>query len=216
MSSSQFNVAVADVERSEQHRTWDVPIAWLSTALAGTEAAPTERAGRLTVSVLKNGRQFLIRGKISVQVQLPCARTLDPAIYDLSPELFLMLNRELGDDGPRRARHRHKPKENEEADALTEEDAAFDTFLGDIIHLDDFVREQILLELPMVPLRSDLRLDPSPAIGAPPENPANGWAVDPRLAPLQQLAERMRAASSGSSPEDEAGKPSPNPSAKKK
>ncbi len=200
MPTSLFNVAVADVERSEQHRTWDVPIEWLSTALAGTEASPTDRTGRLTASVMKNGRQFLVRGKIAVQIQMPCARTLDPAIYDLSSELFLMLNREVSDEhGPRRAKHRRAPKENDEADVLTEEDAAHDTFLGDIIHLDDFVREQVLLELPMVPLRSDLRLDPSPAIGAPPESSADGWAVDPRLAPLKQLADKMRAASGESS-----------------
>jgi uncharacterized protein len=149
---------------------------------------------------MKSGGRFLIRGKIRVQLQLPCARTLEPAVYDLEPALFLLLRREQPEpqaQRPRRARERAQDAEDE--DELTDEDAAFDVFSGETLHLDEFVREQILLELPMFPLRSDLRSRQSPPIGAPPqtserEERGDGSALDPRLAPLKAIAEQMRQA----------------------
>ncbi|MBM4362314.1 MAG: hypothetical protein FJ104_06510 [Deltaproteobacteria bacterium] len=63
--------------------------------------------------------------------------------------------------------------------------------------LDPFVREFLLLELPLFPLREDLRSDETPAIEAPPEAPgsperAPGEApLDPRLAPLLSLRARL-------------------------
>lgn len=191
--TSLFSVAVADVERDEQHRSWEIPVEWLRTALEGSEASPTGKAGRFSVSVLKNEGRFLVRGRIEAQIQLPCARTLDPAVYDLTPELFLMLRREApaSPHAPRRrarARTEDAPQESD----LSEEDAASDSFSGDLIPLDEFVREQVLLELPMFPLRSDLRFAPPAAIGAPPQGSAVGHAVDPRLKPLGKLANELR------------------------
>jgi uncharacterized protein len=198
MNPSLFSVAVADVERDEQQRTWDIPLAWLSWALADSEAEGTSKTGRLTASLMKSGSQFMVRGQIRVQVQLPCARTLDPVVYDLAPELFLMLTREPGattsTERPRR-RTRNSPPEDAEEPLLSDEDAANDVFRGETIQLDKFVREQVLLELPMFPLRSDLRLGEATAIGAPPRDPPEPPVLDPRLAPLQALAEKLKAQS---------------------
>lgn len=150
---------------------------------------------------MKNGRDFLVRGRIRVQVVLPCARTLDDAIYDLGPELFLVLRRaQSAPQRPtRRERHQSpKAKRRQDEDALlSDEDAAQDTFSGDHITLDSFVREQILLELPMFPLRSDLRSEQATVIRPPSEDPPGGASadresdIDPRLAPLAELAEKL-------------------------
>jgi len=60
--------------------------------------------------------------------------------------------------------------------------------------LDEYIRESILLELPMVPLRSDLRDIDNPAIPRPPEDANNGTGnrIDPRLAPLAELVGRLK------------------------
>ena len=208
MPQPLFSVLVSDVERQEQERAWDIPGEWLDWALSTTDAQRTDKAGRLTALLMKNGNQFLVRGSIRVQVSLPCARTLDPAVYDLQPELFLMLSRQR--EAARGKAPRNRAQEPEES-VLTEEDAAHDTFEGDAIELDEWVREQILLDLPMFPLRSDLRLVPSPGIASPPQSPASPKALDPRLQPLKDLADKMRAQSNGSS----AGETSPtSPKAK--
>lgn len=76
---------------------------------------------------------------------------------------------------------------------LPTEDAAKDTYDGEKIVLDGFLREFILLELPMYPRRSDLPSDPTPA--SPPPSKETGEAeapVDPRLLPLAAIASRLR------------------------
>ncbi len=204
MTQPLFSVLVSDVEREEQERAWDIPAEWLDWALSETDARRTSKTGRLTATLMKNGSQFLVRGSIDVQVTLPCARTLEPALYDLKPELFLMLTRSQQASGTnRRPRPQRARGEESEEPVLTEEDAAYDSFSGETIVLDDWVREQVLLELPMFPLRSDLRLEASPAIASPPQSPAGPRALDPRLQPLKDLADKMRAQSNGSNPSGE-------------
>ncbi|MEN9580256.1 MAG: hypothetical protein RJA70_3265 [Pseudomonadota bacterium] len=170
-----------------------MPVEWLTTAFEGTDATPTDKPGQLTATLFKNGGQFLVQGKIHVQLTLPCARTLDPVTYELQPELFLALT-QIQPARPGSRRPAPTPTLREEATdaALTDEDAAFDTFEGDRIVLDAFVREQILLDLPMFPLRSDLRSAAPTVIHSPPESAAKVAEIDPRLKPLQALAEKLK------------------------
>lgn len=193
MSKPWFSVSVAEVERDTQSRTWELPVEWLTVALEGTDAAPTGKPGQVTASVFKSGGQFLVQGRIQVQVTLPCARTLDPVSYDIAPELFLALTQiQPARAGSRRAVKQTAPQKDAEDAVLTDEDAAYDTFEGEQIVLDEFVREQILLDLPMFPLRSDLRAAAAAGIPSPPENAANPAEIDPRLKPLQALAEKLK------------------------
>ncbi|HEX2730756.1 MAG TPA: DUF177 domain-containing protein [Polyangiaceae bacterium] len=192
MEPGLFSVNVSDIEREEQHRSWAIPTDWLEWALKDSEATPTGKSGQLTAALLKNGREFLVRGQIDVEVSLPCARTLEPAVYRLQPALFLLLGRQAGaNEGPHRARAKARAATTEDT-GLSDDEAAEDTFSGETLVLDRFVREQVLLELPMFPLRSDLRSGASPANGAAPQIPDRGAAVDPRLAPLRAIADRMR------------------------
>jgi uncharacterized protein len=200
MGHPLFSVAVSEIEQDVQERSWEIPTSWIESALEGTEASHTGKTGHLTAQLMKNSGRYLVRGKIRVQLQVPCARTLDPAVYDLTPEIFLMLKRdEPASPATRPRASRSRNKDDDDDDALTEEDAAFDTFSGETLHLDPFVREQMLLELPMFPLRSDLRSAQSPPIGAPPQTSESaesphGSTLDPRLAPLKRIAEQMRQA----------------------
>ncbi len=60
--------------------------------------------------------------------------------------------------------------------------------------LDGFVREFLLLELPMTVRRSDLPSTDDPAIAPPSAEPggAEPRPIDPRLAPLAAIASRLR------------------------
>ena len=77
---------------------------------------------------------------------------------------------------------------------LSREESAEDVYSGTEVVLDAFVREYIILELPMVPLRSDLRDNDKPAIPAPPADAMadTGNQIDPRLAPLAKVANRLK------------------------
>lgn len=79
---------------------------------------------------------------------------------------------------------------------LADDEAALDTYDGEKVVLDGFVREFLLLELPLFPLREDLRSEATPATDVPPDPAPEGRTpretVDPRLAPLAAIASRLR------------------------
>jgi uncharacterized metal-binding protein YceD (DUF177 family) len=148
------------------------------------------------------------RGKALVSIEMPCVVTLDPVPLELEPEIFLMLAPSAesraaarparargGEQGERTARGRHKKEEGGWAvdPELSPTTAAQDTYDGEKIVLDEFLREFILLELPMYPRRSDLPSEETPAIGAPSEVEEPSEApIDPRLLPLAAIASRLR------------------------
>ena len=81
----------------------------------------------------------------------------------------------------------------EETPILDDETAGQDTYEGHEIALDDFVREFLILELPMFPRRSDLPTD-SPAANPPlpaDSRPGGDKPLDPRLSPLAELKSRL-------------------------
>lgn len=94
-------------------------------------------------------------------------------------------------------------------DALAEyefsaEEADTDTFDGETVVLDPFIREAILLELPNFPLCSEecagIRAPAVPALGR-----SGGKPVDPRLAPLGALRAKLASMSGDGAGSDDAG-----------
>lgn len=164
-------------------------------------------SGKLVFDASLTSRQVLIRGRATADVTMPCARTLDPVPVALAAEVFLLLRPAPGTapeavprtgSSTKRASRidpnslpapaaKQKAAKRPESE-LSEEDAAEDVYHGDTIQLDGFIREFLLLELPMMPLRSDLRSEERPAIPPTPEAPEK---VDPRLQPLAEIARRL-------------------------
>ena len=107
---------------------------------------------------------------------------------------------EKGRPGPERAGRAKGPAKAgggdghwEETPLLDDETAGQDTYDGHEIALDGFVREFLILELPMFPRRSDL---PTDSAGAKPPLPAGSQPggdkpLDPRLSPLAELKSRL-------------------------
>lgn len=194
MAAPLFVVPVKDLERGERELVREIPLDWLEQALSGTDASVKEAPGRLEATLGKNGREVFVRGRVRAQLTMPCARTLDPVDVPIDAELMLLLSppRQADNTGKRRKR---RAKGAEDAEALSKEDAARDSYDGERVVLDGFVRELILLELPMVVRRADLHPEAEPAIPQPPNAPGPGdptKKVDPRLAPLAEIASRLR------------------------
>jgi uncharacterized metal-binding protein YceD (DUF177 family) len=207
--SPQFFVPVADLDYGDRELDEEIPVEWLKTALSGTEATPDGAPGRLKVVLSKNGREVMVRGRARAKVTMPCSRTLEPVPITLDAEIFLLLSPKSADrpHAKKRSEPSKKPAKgpkgpkskarSEPEDPLTDEAAATDTHDGEKIVLDAYLREFLVLELPMVPLREDLRSEATPAIERPPNGPAQegGTAeatIDPRLAPLLSLKSRLR------------------------
>lgn len=193
MSTRIYVVKVRDLEDGPRTIRERIPDSWLAAQLADADVSPAGTDdGRLDVTLTKQGREVLVRGQVAVTVDVPCSRTLDPARYHLTAEVFLLLRPAPGsaDESKRSAKRaaRKAGRRTEEEDlTLSDEDAAVDTYHGDEVALDDFLREFILLEIPMVPLREDLRSVPFEANPSPPSD----RPLDPRLSPLAELKARL-------------------------
>ena len=213
MSQPLFIVRLADLERGKKQYDWELPLPWLHHTFEGTEAT-VEAPGTLVFEASVTSRQVLIRGSARAKVTMPCARTLDPVPLDLLAEVVLVLrpaaaahegNRATAgsvtkktnrDAEPHKAAAPPKGRQARRPEAeLSEDEAAADVYQGDHIELDNLVREFLLLELPMMPLRSDLRSSERPAIPPTPEAAGGSESsptVDPRLKPLAEIASRLR------------------------
>ena len=223
MTKSAFSIGLRELDDGPKELSGALPRSWLADVLKDTDVQPDgDEDGELEVILTKTGSDVLVQGHLSVKVSLPCSRTLDPAIYELRPDIFLMLGPAGGQDPvatrarrPARAARKNLENENKktskkktgwEADPiLSEAEAATDTYSGDQVVLDPFIREFILLEVPMVPLREDLRDVPFEANPPLPSDrdPADASSeemtsaksaekpLDPRLSPLAELKARL-------------------------
>jgi uncharacterized metal-binding protein YceD (DUF177 family) len=203
-----FAVPVADLDYGEREIDEEIPVAWLGTAFFATEAVPNGQPGRLVVTVSKSGREVMVRGRARAQVSMPCARTLDPVRVNIESEIFLLLRPgapalpQSKQEKPRKKQvaralvaPRAPRRERDEDKPLSDTDAAEDTYDGEKVVLDRFIQEFLVLELPMFPLREDLRSEATPAIERPSgeaEIRPEREAIDPRLAPLAAIASRLR------------------------
>lgn len=206
MQPTRFTIPVRDLERSDQRRSWELPPDWIDWALSESEARSDGSRGSLEVYVKKSGREILVKGEAHASVTMPCARTLEDVPVKLDADIYLLLSPRKPSATSASGRKGGRSRKDEEA-ASTEEQlsadmAAHDEYDGDTVELDAFVREHLLLELPLFPVKSDLPFDPAPATDTPPdeagaaadptaEAPA-APAVDPRLAPLAALANELQ------------------------
>ena len=164
----------------------ELPTRWLDKALAETDVVPREEGGRITGRLSRSGSDIVVRAKIRAAVQQPCARCLEPAEFDVSTELSLLLQpmtrSELRSHDRRRSSSSHDEYE------FTEAEAALDVYDGEHVVLDAFVREAILLEVPTFPLCRDSC--PGLQVAAPLAEIEQARAFDPRLAPLDAFRDK--------------------------
>lgn len=213
MDKPSFVVRLADLERGAKEVTFTLNEDWLRRALSDAEAEPLE-AGQASLELMKNDHVVLVRGHAHAKITVPCVVTLDPVPLDLRPEIFLELEREpepvrvrpgaktdpLAAPGKtpeqKKAAKRgaeRRAKRAKEDPELSAEEAAHDTFKGEEIVLDGFLREFLLLEIPPYPRRSDLP-SPEESISSRPlaDPKVEAKTLDPRLAPLLGIASRLK------------------------
>jgi len=236
---SLFAISAADIDASGRSIDAELPVDWLDKQLAECDVKPTA-PGHLSVRLSRSGNEVVVRGKARASLEAPCGRCLSPAKVDVEAELGLLLqpaktpppqltkaatdsraskakaagkgdagSASVGGKSKRPAKEKDLPEyefSSDEADA--------DTYDGETVVLDDFVREAILLEIPIFPLCSEdcagIRPASSDAVdkGAEPR-------VDPRLAPLGALRAQLAQSKAGlgESNLDDSGVRSKSPSA---
>jgi uncharacterized metal-binding protein YceD (DUF177 family) len=204
--SSRFVVPLADLENGPREVSFALTEAWLRDVLEPEGASP-RGPGNVTLELTKQGSEVMVRGQADFTAVLPCVVTLDPVTFELHAEIFLMLKQGKAEpprrQKPEKAEAKPEPRPQKkkkrpggrDADLeLSEEETAVDTFTGDEIVLDEFIREFLLLELPLYPRRPDLPSPGESIVSRPLAGKAGEPSIDPRLEPLAKLAERLRGA----------------------
>jgi uncharacterized protein len=114
------------------------------------QRTPLQASGRAEVVEEHHGKHKIIqdirlRGRLSAKLELQCARCLEPVPEDVNRE-FDLLYRPLGVDAGR------------DELSVTDAEAEIGYYQGDGILLEDVLREQVLLALPLkVTCREDCR-----------------------------------------------------------
>ncbi len=173
MPSPEFSISVHDLDASGRSFRLPVRAVWIRGALEATEIGPGLADGELDLRLSKSGADVVVRGTLRAELTVPCARCLEPARICVQEELSALAVA----TGKARG---EKADEDDELDPESADTIAFD---GDSLVLDDLVRDELLLGIPMIPLCSEACPGIRPQ--APEGTPRS--AVDPRMRPLMSL-----------------------------
>jgi uncharacterized protein len=177
----EFSIALHDLDAAGRSYTFPVRAPWVRSTLEDRDIAPGANEGRLSVRASKSGTDVVIHGRLKAELVTPCARCLEPAHVTVDePVSALMVP----------ASSLKTPKEDEYEFSADEADVL--PFDGEVVVLDDLVRDELVLGIPMIPLCSEdcpgMSLPPGfsgPKVSGEPVNDED--AIDPRLRPLLAL-----------------------------
>ena len=183
MAPPEFSIPVPELDAAGKDYHFVVRAAWMRGALEGHEATASGADGKLDVRVSKSGNDVVVRGTLTVELTSPCARCLEPAHITIDETISVLMVpakdvRVAGKDDQERE--------------LSSEGADVVPYEGETVVLDELVRDELVLETPMIPLCSEdcpgISPDPlGPAAPSSQEKP-----IDPRLMPLFRLKNRTK------------------------
>jgi uncharacterized protein len=211
-SPHEFSIPVADLDAAGKQYRFPIRAAWVRGVLEDTEATTAGTEGVLDVRVSKSGNDVVVHGSMRAEITLPCARCLEPVTLTIAEPLSALMvpastiRAEIGAKAPKRGksdksdksdksekagdklaktdRKKHDDDEDDDIE-LSGDDPDVLAYDGDTVVLDELIRDELVLEMPMIPLCSE----DCPGISPPPQaieretSPSEG-PVDPRLAPL--------------------------------
>jgi len=188
--TAEFSIPVHDLDAAGKPYAFAVRAAWLRTALDDSEAAPAGD-GSLDVRVSKSGNDVVVHGRLKAEITVPCARCLEHAKVAIDTPLSVLMVPAGAVKAPDAQHGEEYEFSSEEADVLP--------YSGDEIVLDDLVRDEIVLEIPMIPLCSEdcpgmspasIDRSPSTAGASATDSPPDEETIDPRLKPLLELKKK--------------------------
>lgn len=180
-STHEFSFPVHDLDVSGKRFRLPVRSTWLRGVLEGTEIGASERDGELDLRLSRSGPDVVVRGTLAAELLVQCSRCLERVVVPVREELSALAVPAA------EARHPQKGDGDDEEVELPAEDAGMIAYEGDAVVLDDLVRDELLLGIPMIPLCSE---------GCPGIRPEHSEedavaSIDPRLRPLLGLKSKL-------------------------
>lgn len=177
MSAHEFSINTIDLDAGGKDYRLVVRAPWMRGILEDHEATATATDGILEIRASKSGPDVVVHGTLDATLNVPCARCLEPFDTDIHSDISVLYvpGSKMKDAGP--GGEIEYTLEDAEADTLP--------YDGETVVLDDLVRDELLLGIPMIPLCSEAcpGMSPAPETDAA-ATPAKEKPIDPRLAPL--------------------------------
>jgi uncharacterized protein len=173
-SLPEFPIPVSELDAGGKDFRFTLRAEWVRGALEENEATSAGKDGVVAVRASKSGHDVVVHGTLDAELTVPCARCLEPAKVVVHSNLSVLYVPAAELKGA-----------TDGDDDLTDEEADTLPFSGDQVTLDDLVRDELILEVPMIPLCSEACPGMSPALE---QSGAGDKPIDPRLAPLLDFA----------------------------
>lgn len=175
-SAHEFSIPVRELDAGGKHLQFPIRAAWLRDALEGTEIEPAGPDGELDIRVSKSGNDVVVHGSLAAELTAPCARCLEPARVAVKEPVSVLAVPE--------ASHAARGED----DDLSPDQLDTIPYDGETVVLDELVRDELVLGVPMIPLCSEacpgIRPQPSEESSQAASEPTH---IDPRLRPLLRL-----------------------------
>lgn len=179
----EFTIPTSELDAGGREYAFPVRAAWVRDVFEDHEATTSGKDGKIAVRASKSGHDVIVHGTLDADLVVPCARCLEPTQLPLHADLAVLYVPASKLSG--------KDAGGEELD-----DADADTlpFTGDNVILDDLVRDELVLGVPMIPLcREDCPgMAPAPNHSDGEGKGDDAKPVDPRLAPLLAFSARKK------------------------
>jgi uncharacterized protein len=181
-AAHEFTIKSMDLDAGGKDYRFEVRAPWIRGVLEDHEAKATDRDGKVEVRASKSGTDIVVHGTLDASLIVPCARCLEPVDIDIHADLTVIYV----------PGSKVKDAEAKGEVEYTLEDAEADTlpYDGETVVLDDLVRDELLLGVPMIPLCSEDCPGMSPAPGSDAGAASEKKAIDPRLAPLMAFRDK--------------------------
>ncbi len=223
MSGGELKINVGDLDAGGRQYAFTLRAAWIRGVLEDHEATARGDDGLLDVRASRSGNDVVVHGTLKAPLEVPCARCLTPVPLDVDVPLSLLFTpgkltpppkaaaKSESDKGDKKraAKKESRRKAELEEYELSAEDADTLPYDGEVVILDDVVRDELILETPIFPLCSEDCPGMSPAPGVSSESvgalqggsgassastngdgseaSSEGAAIDPRLLPLLKV-----------------------------
>lgn len=179
----EFAIPVRDLDAGGKSFDFAVRVAWLRSALESTQVQAAREDGALQLRLSKSGTDVVVRGSLQTDLVVPCARCLEPAHIHVREDVSALAVP---------AAAMRQPTGQSDDDDLAPDQADVIPYDGETVVLDDLIRDELLLAIPMIPLCSEGCPGMSPQSDSSSTNPNHlneqpGAGIDPRLRPLLRL-----------------------------
>jgi uncharacterized protein len=173
-ANHEFAIPTQDLDAGGKLFRFPIRAAWIRSVLEGSDVAPAGADGALELRLSKSGTDVVVRGTLEAELTVACSRCTEPARIPVREPIGALVV-------PSGAL-RDSSRADDDAD-LAPDQADMIPYDGETVVLDDLVRDELLLGIPMIPLCSEACPGISP--GSP--EPLAETSIDPRLRPLLRV-----------------------------